>query len=93
MLQPQANPIDVVGTASRGLTAVVNANEPGLLRIAVYGALPIDGNDLLLNLRFTTVGAPGSVSPLTWERFMFNEGLQMNATGGQVEVMLGPKQN
>ena len=40
----------------------------------MYGAYPIDSNGLLLNLKFTAVGAPGSVSPLTWERVIFNEG-------------------
>ena len=27
-----------------------------------------------MNLKFTAIGAPGSVSPLTWERLLFNEG-------------------
>ena len=74
VIQPQADPIDLTGTVSRGLTAVANAAEPGLLRVAIYGAVPIDGNGVLLNLKFTAVGAPGTVSPLTWERIMFNEG-------------------
>jgi len=41
----------------------------------------------LLNLKFTAVGAPGSVSPLTWERVMFNEGDPGTlATDGTVEL-------
>ncbi len=76
VIQPLADPVDVVGTVSRGLSVVTNAEEPGLLRVVVYGAPigPIDGNGVLLNLRFTAVGAIGSLSPLTWERIMFNEG-------------------
>ena len=74
VIQPQANPVDLAGTVSRGLTAVANAVEPGLLRVVMYGPMPIDGNGVLLNLRFQAVGAHGSVSPLTWERIMFNEG-------------------
>ena len=66
--------MDVADTVSRGLIAVANPNEPGLLRVVLYGPLPIDKNGLLLNLRFNAVGAPGSVSPLTFERMMFNEG-------------------
>ena len=53
---------------------VVNPYEPGLLRVVVYGAMPIDENGVLLNLRFTSVGAAGSVSSLSFERIMFNEG-------------------
>jgi hypothetical protein len=53
---------------------VTNAKEPGLLRVVVYGAMPIDDNGVLLNLRFSAVGAVGSISPLTFERIMFNEG-------------------
>jgi hypothetical protein len=87
VIQPQAEPVDLAGTASRGLTAVANANEPGLLRVVMYGAYPIDGNGLLLNLKFTAVGAPGTVSPLVFERMMFNEGDPGTlATDGAVEL-------
>ncbi|MFN0279966.1 MAG: cohesin domain-containing protein, partial [Pyrinomonadaceae bacterium] len=74
VMQPLAEPVDVAGTVSRGLTIVTNANEPGLLRVVVYGPLPIEENGTLLNLRFTAVRAGGSVSPMTFERIMFNEG-------------------
>ncbi|MFN0277528.1 MAG: reprolysin-like metallopeptidase [Pyrinomonadaceae bacterium] len=74
VIQPQADPLDLSGTVSRGLMAVVNAEQPGILRVVVYGPMPIDKNGLLLNLRFTAVGEAGSVSPLTFEKIMFNEG-------------------
>ena len=87
MIQPLADVVDVAGTVSRGLTVVANPNEPGRLRVVVYGPLPIDNDGLLLNLRFTAVGAPGTISPLTWERIMFNEGeSQTLMTNGQVEI-------
>jgi hypothetical protein len=71
---------------------VTNAIEPGLLRVVVYGPLPIDENGVLLNLRFTAVGSPGSVSPLSWERMMFNEGdPQVIASDGSVEIMSAGK--
>ncbi len=90
VIQPQADPVDVAGTASRGLSVVVNTSEPGLLRVVMYGATPIDENGLLLNLRFTAVGAVGSVSPLTWERILLNEGEPaLTATDGQVELSNG----
>ncbi|MBK8465306.1 MAG: VCBS repeat-containing protein [Chloracidobacterium sp.] len=87
VVQPIVDAADVNGTISRGLSVVTNAVEPGLLRVAVYGAIPIDENGVLLNLRFTPVGAAGSVSPLTFERIMFNEGEpRVSVSIGRVEL-------
>jgi hypothetical protein len=87
VIQPQTEAVDLIGTASRGLATAVNASEPGLLRIAVYGATPIAKDGVLLNLRFTAVGASGSVSPLTFERMIFNDGDPGTVTtDGQVEL-------
>ena len=91
VIQAQKDAVDVAETVSRGLAVMVNAEEAGLLRVAVYGVIPIeaptDRNGVLLNLRFTAVGAPGSVSPLTWERLMFNEGeLRVSTVDGKVEL-------
>ncbi|MBK8464447.1 MAG: hypothetical protein IPL32_01320 [Chloracidobacterium sp.] len=87
VIQPQAVAADLTGTISRGLTVVTNVIEPGLLRVVVYGAMPISDDGVLLNLRFTAVGKSGSTSPLLFERIMFNEGEpQVNATDGQVEL-------
>jgi Cohesin domain/Dockerin type I domain len=86
VIQPQANPVDVVGTVSRGLMVVANTTEPGLLKVAVYGPMPIDSNGVLFNLRFSAVGTTGVVSPLVWERIMFNEGLGATVADGQVEL-------
>jgi len=87
VIQPQADAAVLTGTVSRGLTAVVNATQPGLLTVVVYGAMPIDENGVLLNLKFTAVGQVGSISPLTWERMIFNEGDPMTtASNGQIEL-------
>jgi len=87
VIQPQANAVDLIRTISRGLVAVVNAEERGLLRVVVYGAMPIDSDGVLLNLKFMAVGAAGSTSPLTFEQIMFNEGDPLGtAIGGQVEL-------
>ncbi|MBK8464726.1 MAG: hypothetical protein IPL32_02760 [Chloracidobacterium sp.] len=87
VIQPQAEPVDLTGTASRGLFAVTNVIEPGLLRVVMYGAYPIDSDGLLLNLKFTAVGAPGSVSPLVFESIMFNEGdPSVITTNGQIAL-------
>ncbi len=87
VIQPVGDAVDVKGTASRGLSVVTNANEPGLLRVVVYGAFPIGEDGVLLNLRFTAVGAAGSVSPMTFERIMFNEGEpRVSVVDGRVEL-------
>jgi hypothetical protein len=87
VLQPFANSVDVSGTVSRGLSVAANATEPGILRVVVYGPMPIDRDGVLLNLRFTAVGKPGSASPLTWERIMFNEGEpRVSTTDGRIEL-------
>ncbi|MFN0139789.1 MAG: cohesin domain-containing protein [Pyrinomonadaceae bacterium] len=87
VIQPLENPVDVTGTVSRGLSVVTNTEEPGLLRVVVYGAFPIDSDGVLLNLRFTAVGAGGSVSALAFERMMFNEGETfVTVTDGLVKI-------
>jgi glucose/arabinose dehydrogenase len=87
VIQPQKTAIDVAGTVSRGLSVVVNADEPGLVRVAVYGPMPITNSGVLLNLNFTAIGKPGSVSPLTWDRLILNEGTpSVTTTNGQVEL-------
>ena len=88
MLQPVSDAVEVNGTVSRGLSIVVNATEPGLLRVIAYGAMPIDENGVLLNLRFTAVGAAGVESPLSIERIIFNEGVpRVNVSDGRVELL------
>lgn len=87
VIQPHASPVDVAETVSRGLTVVTNAGEPGSLRVVLYGPLPIDNDGLLLNLKFMAVGEFGSVSPLTWGHFIFNEGDPLvNTTDGLVQL-------
>jgi hypothetical protein len=93
VIQPTAAPIDLTGSVSRGLSYAVNAAEPGLLKVAVYGPMAISSNGILLNLRFTAVGTPGSTSPLTWDRMMFNEGDPGTyVTDGQVVLSVAADQ-
>lgn len=83
----KSDPVDVAGTISRGLSVVANPVEAGLLRVAVYGPMPIDSDGVLFNLHFKPIGAPGSVSPLVWERIIFNEGDLLTMTAnGRVEL-------
>jgi hypothetical protein len=56
------------------MSIAVNAEQPGVLRVAVYGPMPIQGSGVLFNLNFVAVGAPGSATPLSLDKMMFNEG-------------------
>ncbi len=87
LMQPVADVVDLKDTASRGLSVVTNTTEPGLLRVVVYGAFPIDQDGVLLNLRFNAVGAAGSVSPISFERMVFNEGEpRVTVADGKIEL-------
>jgi hypothetical protein len=87
VVQPLLDAVDLANTASRALSVVVNPNQPGILRVVMYGAYPIDRDGVLLNLRFTAVGTPRSVSPLSIERMMFNEGDPAVVVGaGLIEI-------
>ncbi len=85
VIRPQVNSVDLMGTVSNKLAAVANIMTPGLLRIAVYGPTSLSKDGVLLNLKFIAVGPPSSVSPLTWERVLFNEGdPRVTASNGQI---------
>ncbi|MEO6392106.1 MAG: cohesin domain-containing protein [Pyrinomonadaceae bacterium] len=75
VLQINAVPIEIEGTISEAMAFAVNPNEPGLLRVAVYGAYPLTGAGILLKLHFTAIGLAGSSSSLIWSEVLFNEDL------------------
>jgi hypothetical protein len=74
IIQPQSQAVVLAGTVSSGLSAVVNATVPGVIRVVVYGPLPIYADGVLLNLRFTPVGKPCEISPLKIDKMVFNDG-------------------
>lgn len=88
VLAPAANPIATSGTMSDGLAVTVNSETPGLLKVVIFGANSLNGSGTLLNLKFTAIGAVGTISPISWQEFMLNEGgaLQTKTTDGQVEI-------
>lgn len=88
VMRPQKDAVDLAQTVSRGLVAVVNAETPGLLRVVMYGAYPIERDGVLLNVRFDAIGAPGAISPLSFERIIFNEGEpRVTANDGRIELL------
>jgi len=74
VLSPQVGPVAVSGTVSSGRWVVAASPKPGLLKIVVYGPLPIKNDGVLFNLRFNFVGKSELSSPLTLERFVFDDG-------------------
>jgi hypothetical protein len=86
VIQPQPGVFDLTGTVSRGLAVVTNVAEPGVLRVVVYGAMPIEKNGVLLKIRFSAVGTEGSTSPLSFERIVFNEDEVPLAASGEVKI-------
>jgi len=88
VIQPQANAVTLAGTVSSDLFVATNAIAPGVLRVAVYGAMPIGDAGVLLNFNFTGIGTAFDVSPITFENFMFNEGgIRTNLVNGEVRLM------
>ena len=87
VIQPLSLAADVRGTVSGNLTPLINASEPGILRMVMYGPTAITENGVLLNLKFARVGAKGSASHLVFEKIMFNEGDSAVGTNeGRVEL-------
>ncbi len=88
IIVPQASPIDTVGTISAGMGVSINNTVPGILRVVFFSSEHRAGEGTLFNFRFTAVGADGEISPLTWQGFMFNEGIPAAAlTDGSVELV------
>lgn len=86
-LRAQPVPVELAGTVSSELSVTANSETPGLLRVVVFGAMPINGDGVMLNLKFTAIGKIGSVSTLTLQNLMLNEGQPWSiATDGRVEI-------
>jgi hypothetical protein len=88
VLTPDTVPCDVGGTISGAMLPTCNVVTPGLLKVAVFGTVPIAGGGPLMRLRFNVIGAPGTSSPLDVQNFLFNEdpSLLGTVTDGQVNV-------
>ncbi len=73
VLTPADIAADLAGTISQGLSVVSNSPRPGLLKVAVYGAVPVTGDGVLIDLRFIAAGRTGNSSRLTISGFRFND--------------------
>lgn len=97
VIYPQvATPCTSAGTISNGRSVVCNPNTPGLLRVVVFSTTgtPISGAGTLLKLNFTAIGSGGQTSPLTFQNFMFNEGVPQDVTqDGSVFILVPTASN
>jgi hypothetical protein len=87
VISPARAAASLEGTMAEGLSIAFNASEPGLIKVAVYGAVPIEGDGVYANLRFKVIGATGSSSPLDIGNFILGDGTTAVAeTNGQISV-------
>ncbi len=87
VLLPAQAAADVTGTISQGLLVVSNSPRPGLLKVAVYGAIPVTGDGVLIDLRFIAAGQTGTSTPLTISSFRLNNGsADIIASGGRLRI-------
>lgn len=90
VITPNASAADVTGTKSDGLGVISNSPVEGVLKVAVYGALPVTGDGVYLNLTFTVTGGVGAGSPVVVEGFRYNDGSAgVRTTKGAVYVTRG----
>ncbi len=88
VIEAVPNAASVLGTNSESLTVISNSPTPGVLKVAVYGALPVSGDGVYVNLRFAVTGGPGSVSPLNIVGFRFNNGVdEVYSQNGGISVV------
>lgn len=78
-----------LGTVPGAAVLTVNQSS-GLIKISVFNSSPFSGAGTLVNLNFTTIGLPGTSSPLTFSNNKFNEGtLCSNWSNGLVTILSG----
>jgi hypothetical protein len=87
VIVPQASPCDLSGTISSGLSVFCNAGTPGIIKVVVFGTMPLTGSGTLFKFKFTAVGAAGTFSNLMFQNFQFDEGAPGNLTiDGKVTI-------
>lgn len=74
VVEPADIAAELTGTVGESLNVVSNSPEPGLLKVAVYGILPVTGDGIYANLRFTVIGEVGSTTPIKIAWIEFNDG-------------------
>jgi hypothetical protein len=87
VLTPLDGAADIAGTKGEGMMVVSHSPEPGLLKVAVFGSLPVSGDGVYADLRFTAMGNAGSSTSLSIKRFRIDDGSTDTATvNGRVTI-------
>jgi hypothetical protein len=90
VIQPRPDAADLAGTIDRDLSVVSNSPVPGLLKVVVYGATPVNSDGVYLNLYFKVGGGAGSATPLVLDKFSFNGGdKEVTVENGRISVSKG----
>ncbi|MEO7538952.1 MAG: cohesin domain-containing protein, partial [Pyrinomonadaceae bacterium] len=89
VIEPADIAANLSGTKGDGLSVVYNVPHTGLLKVAVYGATPANGDGIYANLKFTVVGSAGTSSRLTIRDFRFNDVSGVRTVEGLVTVAAG----
>jgi hypothetical protein len=74
VVSPASVAATVNGTQSEGLSVFSNAPMPGLLKVVVFGAFPVSGDGVYVNLQFSAIGGTGASSPLNIRGFRLDDG-------------------
>ena len=69
------------------MSVVFQPPTPGLLKVAVYGAIPATNDGVYVYLRFTTTGKAGTGTPITISGFRLADGVdEIVTTNGFLQI-------
>jgi hypothetical protein len=87
IISPAKIAAGISGTLSEGLSVASNVQRPGLLKVVVFGAVPVSGDGVYVNLRFNAVGRPGTSSRISIIDLRHNDGTeQVVAANGLIWI-------
>ncbi len=74
VLEASHNAAIAEGTLSEGHSVVSYSPEPGLVKVSVFGTMPLETDGTLLNVRLNVIGSEGSTSGLTLSGTLAGDG-------------------
>jgi hypothetical protein len=87
VISPAGLAVSLESTLGSGLNVVSNSPTPGLLKVAVYGSLPVMGDGVYANLRFVVTAAGGASTLVNITGCRINDGEKAITTAaGRVTV-------
>jgi hypothetical protein len=74
VISPVQAAASIAGTRGEGLSVVSNSPASGVLKVAVYGAVPVEGDGVYADLRFNVIGPVGAGTSLKIGGFIIDDG-------------------